>query len=98
MSTPSYDNKNFVLPALACDDVAVVVKAAAGVALALLASVLLLGQSVKLGQTLVAVPAGDEALAAALAGVDVAALVVDCAERIARARWKIKCVRGGSFF
>jgi len=74
-----------LLPALACDDVAVVVKAAAGVAFAHLASILLLRESVELGQTLVAVPAGDKALAAALAGEDVASLVVDRAQRVARA-------------
>jgi hypothetical protein len=76
------------LPALARDDVAVVVKTATGVAFALLASVRLLRESVELGQTLVAIPAGDEALAAALAAVDVTALVVDRAQRVASASLK----------
>lgn len=73
-------------PTLAGDDVTVVIEGTSRIAVAMLASVPSLGQPPVLGKALVAVPADDVAFAGAFAGVDVAALVVDGAQRVARAR------------
>lgn len=73
--------------ALAGQHVAIVIQRATGVAVAERTTVLAFRQSVGLRKALVAVFAGDQAFARALAGVHVAARVVMCAENIARARF-----------
>jgi hypothetical protein len=70
------------IPALSRDNVAVIVVAATRVAVTHFAAIRLFGKTVELWQALVAVLALDKSLASALAGVNVAALVVDCSQRI----------------
>ena len=76
--------------ALPGDDIAVVVKGAASIAVTGLAAVGVVTEVEVLGQTLVAVAPSYETLAATLTGVNVATKVVDRTEPVAGAFWQVE--------
>lgn len=76
------------VPALASDDITGIVKGATWIAVASLTTIVVIWKTPVFWQALVAITSSHITLTCALSRVNVATLVVDCAQCVARASWK----------